>query len=244
MKKLQKSNKYYNINNTTIYLGKKNLINSYISNFEKWGKDENHNILYISGYFGSGKSTTALSLAKDNDKVIHIDAYSEPTSGGTATIRNQDFDSYLDKFVPKWKQMTNATKMGRNGMMKRHSKEYWDTVDSFREALEEYGKLQFSKGNRVIAEGVQIADDWLVNDKQYYIGKPIVILNTNPILSICRAFERDERGNLITGLKSLESAKDYILWYSNTCKKLNKLIKVTKAKRIPKLAKNYFKQNV
>ena len=124
------------------------------------GSDEKHNIVYIAGYSGSGKSTTALSLSRPGDKVIHLDAYSEPSSGGTATIRNKDFDSYLDKHVPNWRKMTDATKTGENGTMKRHSKEYWDTVDSFREALESYGKVQFANGHRVVAEGVQIADDW------------------------------------------------------------------------------------
>lgn len=212
-------------------LGYKNLEKARTSNLDKWGRDRSHNIAYVSGYSGSGKSTTALSLAKKGDKVIHLDAYSEPDSGGAATARNKDFDAYLDSHAPDWRKMTNATKTGEDGTMKRYSKEYWDAVDTFREALESYGEDQFDKGNRVIAEGVQIADDWLTADKTYYADKPMVILGTNPIVSLQRAFERDGRGNVVTGLKSLDSAKEYVQWYSNTTKRLNDLATISNAKR-------------
>lgn len=192
---------------------------------------------YISGYSGSGKSTTALSLAKPGDKVIHLDAYSEPDSGGAATLRNKDFNSYLDRHVPRWKEMANATKTGENGSMKKYSKEYWNTVDLFREAIENFGKEQFSKGHKVIVEGVQIADDWLVADKSYYTGKPIAILGTNPVTSIRRAFERDGRGNLVKGLGSVESAKEYVQWYANTNKRLNIFWQI---RQMPNAARNGF----
>ena len=201
-------------------------------------------IVYIAGYSGSGKSTTALSLSRPGDKVIHLDAYSEPSSGGTATIRNKDFDSYLDKHVPNWRKMTDATKTGENGTMKRHSKEYWDTVDSFREALESYGKVQFANGHRVVAEGVQIADDWLTGDKKYYSDKPMIILGTNPVTSIQRAFERDDRGGLITGLKNLDSAKEYVQWYSNTHKRLDDLATTSNAKKGQDWVKKYLSEKV
>ena len=207
--------------------GQRNLEKARTSNLDKWGVDSNHNILYISGYSGSGKSTTALSLAKSGDKVIHLDAYSEPESDSGLTIRNKDFDLYLSQHTPKWRAMANATKNGDNGSMIRYSKEYWRTVDSFRETLESYGKKQFLQGNKVIAEGVQIADDWLTDDKSYYTDKPIMILGTNPILSARRAFKRDG----IENINTIKMAKQYAQWYIDTNKRLNDLANTTRAKR-------------
>ncbi len=221
-------------------LGRKNLKKARTSNLNKWGKDADHNILYIAGYSGSGKSTTALSMAKPGDKVIHLDAYSEPDSGGAATIRNKDFDRYLNKAVPQWHDMANAQRTDTK--MVRYSKEYWDTVDQFRDALDTYSRQQFKQGHKVIAEGVQIADDWLTGDKTYYSDKPLVILGTNPVMSMQRAFERDDRGNLLKGLKNLDSAKEYIQWYSSTNKKLNELANTSSAKKGEAWVKEYLKQ--
>lgn len=41
---------------------------AYTKNLDKWGKDENHNTLYITGYSGSGKTT----FAKDTDSELLI----------------------------------------------------------------------------------------------------------------------------------------------------------------------------
>lgn len=226
-------------------LGRTNLKKARTVNLDKWGRDADHNVLYIAGYSGSGKTTTALSLAKSGDQIVHIDAYTDGLPGSdteNASLRNKDFESHLDKTVPNWKMMTNATETGENGTMKRFCKEYWDTVDSFRDALDSYGRDQFSKGHKVIAEGVQIADDWLTADKQYYSGKPMAILGTNPVTSLQRAFERDEKGNLITGFKNLDSVKEYVQWYSNTHKRLNDLATVTQAKRGQDWVKRYLSQ--
>lgn len=220
-------------------LGRKNLKEARTSNLDKWGVDAEHNVAYIAGYSGSGKSTTALSLMRSGDKVIHLDAYSEPTSRSTAAIRNKDFNRYLDKHVPNWRKMANATENGENGTLERHCKEYWAIVDSFRAALESYGKVQFSKGHRVIAEGVQISDDWLSADKKYYTNKPTVILGTSPVASMRRAFERDGRGGLITGLRNLDSAKEFVQWYAISHQKLNDLADSTQSKRGQEWVKKY-----
>lgn len=219
-------------------LGRENVKNARTANLEKWGSDREHNILYIAGYSGSGKSTTALSLARKGDKIIHLDAYSEPDSGGAATVRNKNFDEYLDAYVPKWREMANATKSGETGSMKRHSKEYWDVVDSFRNTLDSYGRTQFDEGHRVLVEGVQIADDWLSGDKKYYADKPMVILGTNPIQSWRRASERDGK-KLIDQLKNPESLKEYVRWYSNTNARLHDLSVTTQAKRGQEWVKKY-----
>lgn len=198
--------------------GSKNIKRAKTANLDKWGKSPETNVLYIAGYSGSGKSTTALSLSKNGDTVLHLDGYSEP--GDTSTITNKNFNKYLDKHCPQWKLMKESSKSTK---IKRYSKEYWDIVEKFDKAIESYAKEEYKKGNRVIVEGVQIADGWLKGDLKEYDGKPAIILSTNPIKSMSRAFARDDRGNLLKGLGSLDSAKEYLQWYSNTNKKLKEL---------------------
>lgn len=212
---------------STHQLGFKNLRKSKTANIDKWGKSPEANVLYMTGYSGSGKSTAALSLANRNDQTIHLDGYTELHA---ETAQNKIFNAYLDKHVPDWKKMVNATKDG-SGIAKRYSPEYWKVVDEFRLAIESFGKEQYNAGNKVIVEGVQISDDWLAADKSYYADKPLVILTTNPITSMHRAFDRDGRGNLIQGLINLDSAKEYIQWYYNSNKRLSELSKIAGAEK-------------
>ena len=198
--------------------GSKNIKRAKTANLDKWGKTPETNVLYIAGYSGSGKSTTALSLSKKGDTVLHLDGYSEPDS--PSSITNKKFNEYLNKKVPNWKLMKDATKTSK---VKRYSKEYWDIVEKFDKAIDSYAKEEFKKGNRVIVEGVQIADSWLKADLKDYEGKPAIILGTNPVKSMKRAFNRDDRGGLLKGLGSLDSAKEYLQWYSNTNKRLKEL---------------------
>lgn len=212
--------------------GLKNLKKARTANLDKWGKSADNNILFIAGYSGSGKSTTARRLAKPKDTVIHLDGYSESDMDPeiAKTIQSKKFNKYLDKKVPRWREMAYSKKDGSTEMV-RHSKEYWNTVDDFRKAIESYSRKEFKNGNRVIVEGVQMADDWLSATKDYYSGKPMVTLRTPAIKSIKRAFERDGRGGIIKGLKNLDSAKEYIMWYKYTNKNLKDLSTITGAKK-------------
>ena len=60
--------RYQNKDGTLTSAGKlrkqasENLKNADTQNLERFGKDREHNILYISGRSGSGKSTVALSM--------------------------------------------------------------------------------------------------------------------------------------------------------------------------------------
>lgn len=226
----------FSSNNST--MGLKNLKRAKTSNLDKWGNSPDTNVLFITGYSGSGKSTTALSLAGPNDTVIHLDGYSEL---GAESIRNKNFDKYLDKNVPNWKAMAAATSDG-TGPMKRHSKEYWDVVDDFQKAVDNYGRDEYKNGNRVIVEGVQIADDWFAGDKSYYSEKPMIVLTTNPISSMIRAFDRDDRGGLIKGLINLDDTKEYIQWYVNSTKRLSDLSMITQSKRGQAYINDFLKQ--
>lgn len=204
------------------HYGYNNLKKAKTSNIEKFGKSPKTNVLYIAGYSGSGKSTTALAIKKPGDTVIHLDAYSEP--GDTSTIADKKFNKYLDDNVPNWRLMKESSKSTK---IKRHSKEYWDIVENFDKAIDSYSEKEYKNGHRVIVEGVQIADGWLKVSSKDYDGKPLIILGTNPIKSMKQAFDRDDRGNLITGLGSLDSAKEYIKWYVDTNTRLKDLAKDT-----------------
>lgn len=78
-------------------LSKKNIKNAETANLEKFGKDREHNVLYIAGYSGSGKSTMASGIAKKNDKIIRLDFYADPVNRETRGLRDKEFNQFLDK---------------------------------------------------------------------------------------------------------------------------------------------------
>lgn len=95
-------------------------------------------------------------------------------------------------------------------------------------------KSNSRKVKKVIVEGVQISDDWLKANKSGYQGKPVVVLGTNPLKSMKRAFERDDRGNIIQGLASLDNTKEFVEWYFRSNKTLDDLAKETDAIKLGK----------
>lgn len=165
-------------------LGFKNLKNSKSKNLDSWGKSPDKNVLYITGISGSGKSTTANSIANKNDIVIHLDSYAEYNN---RNFQNKRFNDFLNKTFPEYSKITNAQKSGLFG-----SKQYWELVDKFRDKIEQFGKEMFESNDRVIVEGVQIGDNWLAEPGNFYRDKPIIILNTDKEVSINRAILRDD----------------------------------------------------
>ena len=211
--------------------GLNNIKNARNSNLDKWGKTPDTNVLYITGYSGSGKSTAASSVARKNDHVIHLDAYFEKDHKDTVNnTQDKEFNKHLDKSCPLWKHIPYASS-DKDAVLTRNSQVYWKTLEQFSDAVDSFGKKQFSKGNRVIAEGVQIADGALKARPEDYKGKPISILSTGPVKSLSRAFNRDNKGNVLQGLNSVDSAKEYILWYADSYKNLNMLSNTTHAKK-------------
>lgn len=216
-------------------LGRKNLQNAKIANFDKWGKSADTNTLFITGYSGSGKSTAARSLMRPNDKVIHIDLYSDEVSSGAGGY-DKDFNKYLDKNVPRWKEISTASNVTK---LKAFSKEYWKLVDDFSNAIDGYSKEQYKLGNRVIVEGIQIADGWLKNSYDDYKGQPVAILSTNRISSLIQAFERDERNDVGTAIKQLLSKSD-TNWSYDAQKQLTTMSKELGAKKNPEKVLNQY----
>lgn len=217
----------------------KNLSKAKTVNMDKWGKDEDHNTLYITGYSGSGKSTVAIGLRKNNDKIISLDGYSEPDiNKETVAMRNKEFNKHLDKVSPNWRKMSNATENGKNGTIKQFSPEYWTEVDKFRDAIDSFSKFEFKRGNRVIVEGIQIADGWLSNDKSFYDGKSSIILGTGKFSSMKRMMERDN-----VKFRTFNDAKERVKHYLQYSKVLDEYSNAVNAKRGENWVKEYLKRN-
>ena len=220
-------------NNPYSKQGIKNIRNSKHSNLEKWGKDEDHNVLYITGQSGSGKSTAAFGMKGKNVKVIHLDVFTYPYPGpGGKKWRDREFVKFLNKKFPTWeKEIIKDRDLS--------SKKYWKSVDRFNEVINQYGKDQYKKNKRVIVEGIHIYNKWLNDSLESYKDKPIILLKTNSMLSSVRALNRD--GMLKDTLTDLKEIKERIKWYTESKKELSDLETVTNAKKGKKFVDNYLK---
>ena len=201
----------------------KNIKNAETANLEKFGKDRDNNILYIAGYSGSGKSTMASGIAKKNDKIIRLDFYADPVNRETSVLRDREFNRFLEKKGIDYKRVSNAHKREKDTY--NQSGKYWKDVDAIRDAIIEYSKEQFDKGNRVIVEGVQIAGDWLTGDKSYYKGKPLIIMRTPILTSIRRGSQRDG----IIGWRAIKHAHEVYDYFKRSDKQLDDLAKEIEA---------------
>ena len=106
-----------------------------------------------------------------------------------------------------------------------HGDDYWSLVDEFASAIDNFAKLEYTKGNKVICEGIQIADGWLRSDKNYYASKPVILLNTSAITSLLRASKRDN----VSIRKASSKVKNYISMH-NTLKDFQSAADVSSAK--------------
>ena len=152
--------------------------NAIHKNLDKFGIDPNHNVCYIMGVSGSGKSTIARNNKTKNTNVIHLDAYID----GTGAPKSKDFNAFLQKNGMHHTDVNKAVRSGR-----------WDKVDKFEKLIDEFGKQQWSKKKRVICEGVQLMDDTLHPNKSYFKNKPYVVLRTSSLVSTFRGNQRDSK---------------------------------------------------
>lgn len=196
----------------------KNLKKGNAHNLDSWGKDADHNVLYIVGASGSGKSTTALGLADSHDSVIHLDTLLENEEHGRM-YRNNDFEKFC---ISKGIDVNRA----RDTSIDR--KERWKVIDAISEQIEPYGKQCYNRGKRVVVEGVQMADDTMFPDKGYFKNRPVVTLHTNKTRSAWRAATRD-KSNPIDIFKDLTD-KERSEWYDYVEEGLDKIDKANSIK--------------
>lgn len=164
--------------------------NSSHKNLDKFGKSPDTNVCYIMGTSGSGKSTVARNSGNKNTNIIHLDAYID----GRGAPKSKDFNAFLMKNGMNHKDVTSFVKNGK-----------WDKVDDFTNLIDAFGKEQFKKKKRVICEGVQLMDDTMHPDKNYFKSKPHVVLNTGSITSYLRGHKRDGAKIKISDIKNIRN---------------------------------------
>lgn len=164
----------------------KNMKNADTQHLDKWGADKDHNILYISGKSGSGKSTAALAMSDSNTNIIHLDSYFELKNKSEA---NKNKNERFNNFLKKNGFDTNSLNDGK--LFKNDIKEYFKKVDKFTELSEEFGRIEFNKSRKVIMEGVQLLDETMYPNKRFFDNKSCILLKTNDDISRKRAKERD-----------------------------------------------------
>ena len=165
---------------------KRNMKNADTQNLDKWGTDKEHNILYISGKSGSGKSTAALAMSDSSTNVIHLDSYFELKNKSEANKnKNERFNNFLKK------NGFDINSLNDGKLFKNDIKEYFKKVDKFAELSEEFGRAEFDNSRKVIMEGVQLLDETMYPDKRFFDDKSCILLKTNDDISRKRAKERD-----------------------------------------------------
>ena len=127
---------------------------------------------------------------------------------------SKNFNKYLDKTVPSWKQMQKEayevlTKNDRRKMKK--AGEWFDTLE---EAIKGYGKNSFGK-QKVIAEGVQILDETLFyNNKSALKDQPLIVMDTSVEDSVLSRVIRDNKS--VDKLLEPERLKQLENWVKDT----------------------------
>jgi uridine kinase len=206
------------------------LSKSKTSNMNSWGKDPQHNVLYVTGYSGSGKSTIARSLANSTTNVVHLDSFFEMTDKNTtANAKDKEFVQFLKKNFPEHVEISHPTKT------KRFSEEWFTYVDKFMEQTERFGTQQFFKNKKVIIEGIQLHDTTTYLDKKFFKDKPLILTGTSGVTSFVRRIKRDQDLSSL----SLESAKEYVQWYITSYKNLKTLSQISNAQKGSEWVKNY-----
>lgn len=184
-------------------------------NLFKWGNSKDTNILFVTGIAGSGKSTVARDMAKNNNAdLINIDLYTFKTADKYLKDMSKDFNKFLDKEVPNWKTLQkNAYEvLTKNDRRKMKQAGLW--FDTFENALLKYGEQQFGK-RKVVAEGVQILDETLFyNNKKALKGKPLIIMDTSVEDSVLSRVARDNKS--IDKLLEPERLKQLEGWIKDT----------------------------
>ena len=165
---------------------KENMKNAETQNLDKFGTDKDHNILYISGKSGSGKSTAALAMSDSNTSIIHLDSYFELKNKSEANKnKNKRFNNFLKR------NGFDANSLNDGKLFKNDIKAYFKKVDKFTELSEEFGRTEFNDSRKVIMEGVQLLDETMYPNKRFFYDKPCILLKTNDDISRKRAKERD-----------------------------------------------------
>lgn len=147
-----------------------------------------HNILYVAGISGSGKSSLTLNLAKKlNAEAIHLDSYYDGRSRQ---------DTKFKKFL-----IDNGVNL---------NKVYINEKLNYSESDKIFPLLQkYSKKRRLIVEGVQLLDQTMSIDmRKTLTTEPVISMQTSAKVSFNRVAKRDGTINKFINFQHTKKLKD------------------------------------
>lgn len=197
-------------------------------NIHRWSTDQNYNILYVTGLSGSGKTTFANKIAKDNNaEVINLDMF-QCYRGLNSKGKKGILIDFIDRY------------MKYNDILK--DVDFSDvTSESFGDYFKEFFdwliiELHKDKSKKYIVEGIHILLYVPYKDIE---GEPLVCIGSSMIKSLVRHWQRDgwtitdiiRHGKLDTGLfiewerqysKFLDSIGIYESYIEESTSEMNK----------------------
>lgn len=178
---------------------RKDLLESYIEegyfkstdnlefNLDKWSRSGNHNILYITGISGSGKSTIAKKMCKEyNAEYIELDKFTLGiVKGLDRWFENVDNGTYevhplLKEYFSQIDHLTTNGSWSKPDMGDEHTK----FITWFIERVKGNGTLY-------IVEGAQFFMKLSNMDPGLIQGEPLIIVGTSALKSWIRRIKRD-----------------------------------------------------
>ena len=152
---------------------------SHFFNINRLWTDKENNILYVTGFIGTGKSYLAEHFKKrsgDSLVVIHLDSYFDTP----IEPQDEEFTKYLAangwNSVDFWSLREND-----------HYSQF-TMISTFFKVLHRYGELMWNYNRNLIVEGLQIADPDI---KYFFRGRSAIVVYGSPIIREIRACKRN-----------------------------------------------------
>lgn len=166
---------------------------------DMWKKDSDHNILFITGLSGSGKSTYARQLAKEeNASIIELDIFQCYDKFKNAGTRKNDISmKMVSEFLEENPEMVDIDFSNIK-------------LESFGDSFTKYFKWLVNKlhksNERYIVEGIHVMLFIPYSDIK---GEPIICIGTSMIKSFWRMWKREG----LTHKDFIKYGKRYFLLY-------------------------------
>ena len=181
-----------------------------VINFDKWGKGP-HNILFLTGMSGGGKTTITEKLAEEYKvEMFEIDGIDYHYDASESKIIDQ-----IEKEMPEYAEIVRTQRIDSGHAYHIDNDLY---VRIFNKAIEimhrNYNKLYIVEGIQIYA----LASEGLLEE-------PLIIMGTSTVTSFLRRLKRDG-GGTINWKKSLKNEFIQLCrWYYNESKKFHKFKK-------------------
>lgn len=188
-------------------------------NLDKW-KPGNKNILFITGLSGSGKSTKAANLAKENNAInIEVDLFEHNHIVFDSNTNNDEGNLIVKEYFEK--KYSGPKKMKQGDPKLPHM-----LYDFIKYCMNYASK---HKDRLFIIEGIQLADLEMADEIK---GYPVIIVNTSVINSMYRAAKREGIKDYFKSFKSYDDFRDWLKWYLSMEKNKNNFAKSVKEANI------------